>query len=1268
MSRLAVTIDTLASFLPRWVRRSVGESPQRIPPVQRQLTGAGLFVDLAGFTTLTDSLARQGVSGGAERLTVLLDQYFGQLISVAWQWRGDVAAFVGDAMLVVWRGDPAEMMVAAAACALDIRNAVNDTDFGEGVKIQQRISVGAGAFDTWELGTPERRLSMLRGQVMEQLGQTLGLALPGQIRVAVGAAGLARNRLKGTEDSYGVLLEGMEGVVETPGRPGLPFSLLGPSDSLRPYIPPVVAQRLDAGLPARHGQFRTVTAVFVSLVGLPDDRLQQATCSLLDVAAQHGGHVSQLLHDEKGTTLVLAFGVPLMSHEDDAARGVHAGIRCREVLAELGCVASVGIATGRVFCGAYGNDNRRHYDCIGAAMNLAARLMVAAKGRILCEAATVRSTRGGQGVRFEAAGVVTVKGREQPVSIYIPGRSVHRNRPRLEVIGRVPERATLKELVGGFLRGGASLRVRVEGEPGIGKSVVQADLVEQLRGQGVVVVTGAGSAMDHGTPLAVWRSLWRGLVDADPRFSRDPERREPRYLLEGDSPRTDPGRRPGSIDTSRRTMPPTAVDATPLDRLLSVLRRPPGLPPLVIAIDDAHWMDASSLEILRALAERVPNLGLVLTSLPDNHPWKGWQRLRLGSLSEAENEALVCRRLGVSEIPPLIKNFVWSRAEGHPFFSEELAQTLRDEGVISVEDGECLLIAPEMLQRIAFPSSVEGLITARIDSLSPAAQQALQVASVLGRYFRLSGLEQLLELPNFRVAPLVEELMGANLVVLHTVVPEPIYGVRHAIVQDVAYNQLLFAARRRYHQKAAEWMEQETSEGDPGLYSLLAHHWSRAQDPGRAMNWLERAGTHALETRTLPEARAFFADALQLASRPEERWRMHQYLGQIANMLREPRAARQHLEESLALRGGGRPSVWRRLRGQAGALLGRRLGPPDSSTCGAHQSLAEVAWMELDEEALQAHALAAWEAAESPGEEAQAEAIAAVALQSRGWTSASRRFREMAVERFLPNPLVLAHIRLIASIQVVAGGEPAAELLEQVMGLAHDEPVTSGQAGLHLAILAMLRGQPTEGLARLEGLGTMSDVTRTALDAVALAVRLGCGSLRGAPALEDIDQLEALLEASLPRLDAVMGHAAVAGALMVHRSPGPARFHAEQVLKRLQEGVPLAWPLIWALNQVSEALELAPEHRPTLARLWQQLAVRVPLARPWRTYWESRVRPGGRALRLAQQAWNEAQDQPLIRGYAARRCLDLLPSDSPGRARFAADVQRLEATWRALIP
>ena len=174
-----------------------------------------------------------------------------------------------------------------------------------------------------------------------------------------------------------------------------------------------------------------------------------------------------------------------------------------------------------------------------------------------------------------------------------------------------------------------------------------------------------------------------------------------------------------------------------------------------------------------------------------------------------------------------MRDFVWSRAEGQPFFTEELADALRDEGVVAIEDGECLLLDPHALQRIAFPSSVEGMTTARIDALSPGAQQVLQVATVLGRYFRLASLEHLLELPHAKVSHLLEELLHSNLLALDSVVPEPIYSFRHAIVQDVAYNQLLFAARRRYHQRAAEWMESVTAEGDPGLYTLLAHHWSR---------------------------------------------------------------------------------------------------------------------------------------------------------------------------------------------------------------------------------------------------------------------------------------------------------------------------------------------------------------------------------------------------------------------------------------------------------
>jgi hypothetical protein len=189
-----------------------------------------------------------------------------------------------------------------------------------------------------------------------------------------------------------------------------------------------------------------------------------------------------------------------------------------------------------------------------------------------------------------------------------------------------------------------------------------------------------------------------------------------------------------------------------------------------------------------------------------------------------------------------------------------------------------------------------------------------------------------------------------------------------------------------------------------------------------------------------------------------------------------------------------------------------------------------------------------------------------------------------------------------------------------------------------------------------------------AMNTAAMAVRLGAEAMVGQATIEQIDVLEAMLEIAVPRLDAVMGHGAVASALMGQRSPGPARYHAEEVMRLLGESQPVAWPVVWALHQTSEVLEHVFEHQSTLSRLWTQVAARIPMARPWQVYWQSRSRSGSRARKLAHQAWKLAGEQPLIRGYAARRCVELLPEQSPEAQQYAADLQRLEAMRRRQIP
>ena len=248
-------------------------------------------------------------------------------------------------------------------------------------------------------------------------------------------------------------------------------------------------------------------------------------------------------------------------------------------------------------------------------------------------------------------------------------------------------------------------------------------------------------------------------------------------------------------------------------------------------------------------------------------------RIPLGPLGADDAAALVRRALGVEALPPGVAAFIGERAEGNPFFSEQLAYALRDAGHLII-DGSAARLAGGVtdLRALDVPDSVHGVVAARIDGLSPSEQLTLKVASVIGRLFRVGILTDVHPVHEARrlVPKELEHSTGLDLTRLESPDPELAYLFTHVITHEVAYDLLVFALRRPLHRAVAEWYEAHVTDLEP-LVPLLAHHWSRAEVADKAVHYLGRAGGQAIQNYANAEALAFLGEALALddaAGRP----------------------------------------------------------------------------------------------------------------------------------------------------------------------------------------------------------------------------------------------------------------------------------------------------------------------------------------------------------------------------------------------------------------
>ncbi|HEY1011668.1 MAG TPA: adenylate/guanylate cyclase domain-containing protein, partial [Herpetosiphonaceae bacterium] len=916
---------------------------------------AVLFADISGWTALAERLAQRGPVG-AEELQQVLNLYFDQLIDLIQAHGGDVVNFAGDALLAIWpAGDGlAAAVQRATQCGLEAQRRLHQYQVSEQVRLALKIGIGAGEVVVAHLGGIGGHWEvLLAGEPLAQIGLAEHSAQPGQVVAAPAAAALLGDEAAGVELDGGMLLvQELRSQLEL--RPAVRPELGGAGEqALRGYLPETVLDRLAAGQTSWLAELRRVTVLFVNLPDLthelPLEQAQRGMRALQLVLGRYEGTINKLSVDDKGTTLIAAFGLPPLAHEDDAIRGVQAALAFQHTLDELGWGYAIGVTTGRVFCGAVGNELRREYTMLGDVVNLAARLMQAAPGAVLCDAATVQAAQ--TRLAFDPLQPLTVKGRGEPVGVARPlGGASGMLRAATPLVGRQAEREMIRRRLEALISEpttDAGALVIIEGEAGIGKS----RLVEQARQQAhdlrIFTLLGAADAIEQATPYFAWRAVFSHLLNLDA-APADPEQRRA-YVLAQLASRPQIGRLAPLINavipldipenelTSQMSGQVRADNTQHL--LLDLLQRFARVTPLLVILEDAHWLDSASWALTRLVARDVRPAMLLLATRPLSEPappeyrqllaLPGAHQLVLDTLSPAETLALVCQRLGVAELPEEVAALIQEKAEGHPFFSEELAYALRDAGLIRIADGRCEVdTSGGGLQSFNVPNTIEATITSRIDRLTALQQLLLKAASVIGRAFAVRTLRDIhpIEADRGQISSSLLALERLDITPLEVPEPNLTYMFKHIITREVAYNLMLFAQRRELHRAVAEWYEREHADELAPLYATLAHHWGKADQPDKTLVYLERAGEQAIRSGAYQEARGFFSEAIQLAEQAAGRLaepppvfrRAHweRQLGEALYGLSNMPESRRHLEESAKLLGFAAPG------GSAGLVAG----------------------------------------------------------------------------------------------------------------------------------------------------------------------------------------------------------------------------------------------------------------------------------------------------------------------------------------------------------
>jgi class 3 adenylate cyclase/tetratricopeptide (TPR) repeat protein len=730
-------------------------------------------------------------------------------------------------------------------------------------------------------------------------------------------------------------------------------------DKVASYTPQHLAEKILTSRAALEGERKAVTVLFADVAGFT------ATASRLlpeDLHAVMDGcfeRLSQAVHRFEGTInqftgdgIMALFGAPI-AHEDHAERAVHAALAIQAAIAEYGATLArekgiefrmrIGVHSGTVVVGRIGDNLRMDYTAQGDTVNLAARIEEACRpGSVLVSDATRRLAEGA--FTFRALPPFSVKGKEASVTAFeVLGRRGRRARVELAaeqgltpLVGRERELSRLREAFERAQEGHGQV-VGVVGEAGVGKSRLLYEFRRELGQSRAIYLEGRCISWGQPIPfLPVIEMLKRGLRIEE--GDRDEEIRDkvvrglqvvgaddrymPPFLLNLLGVETD--------DPAMRGMAAEAKRRYTFEALRSLTLAGSARRPIVFAIEDLHWIDQPSQDFLRYLAEHSTRAAVlvVVSYRPGHaHPWSDksyYSQIALAPLSDGESERVVESVLGVRLLPAEVKALICRKAEGNPFYLEEITRSFVDTGILARANGGYVLARPVTPQDV--PDTVQGVIMARIDRLAEARKRTIQTAAVVGREFALRLLRQIADIQE-RVEESLADLKALEFIYEKALFPDLEYVFKHGLVQDVAYGSLLRPRRRALHELIGRAIEELYADRLDEHVAELAHHFTHGEVWPKAFAYAQRAGDRARAIFANREAIHHYTQALEAAAKMSpppgdaELLAIHEGRGMVWHLLTNYDAAVADFEamQSTAHRLGDRVKEGEALCNQAGS-------------------------------------------------------------------------------------------------------------------------------------------------------------------------------------------------------------------------------------------------------------------------------------------------------------------------------------------------------------
>jgi class 3 adenylate cyclase/tetratricopeptide (TPR) repeat protein len=658
--------------------------------------------------------------------------------------------------------------------------------------------------------------------------------------------------------------------------------------------------------------------------------------ALVPQVERYGGTVDKFIGDE----IMALFGAPV-AYENHAERALLAALAMTAALDEFNARQGsqlgihFGVNTGMVVAGGIGSAGRQQYSVMGDTVNLASRLQDASeKGEIFVGPASHRLTA--PLFDFDALPPLQLKGKAAAVPVYrLRGRKATPDAVRgfanlrSPLLGRAAEMEQLRQAVQQVGDGRGQL-ILVLGEAGLGKSRLVAEVRQLFTGR-VHWVEGRALSYMEGVSYWVARDILYNLVGVGPETTPQAAAVALRAHLQELFPEQlaavypFPAQMAGlplepDMEPHVKHLSPEALQKRLRRAFADWLRALCARQPVVLVWEDLHWADASSRGLLETLLPLTGEIPLLLLLVARRH--EGWLEewyeravtaagrpsllLTLNPLDSQASRQMIYHLLRSEALPDETRQLILSKAEGNPFFIEEVLRSLLDAGSILMDESRLVAVKPP--DELKVPDTLQGVIAARIDRLPAEDKRVLQLAAVIGRVFQKPVLAHLWqEQPATLLDPCLEELSRREFIHQRQQVE---YIFKHAVTQEVTYDGLLLERRRQLHRVTAEAIESLFPDRAQTLSATLAYHYQRAEMPAKAVDYLWQAAAQASQTFSNAEASAFYRTAVEQLNILQrngaaDKWRVmlaqsYQHLGDVAALIGARDEARAEYEHALA--------------------------------------------------------------------------------------------------------------------------------------------------------------------------------------------------------------------------------------------------------------------------------------------------------------------------------------------------------------------------------